>query len=89
MAKAKAKTENKAEDLKGKSSDELNAMLLDLRKKQMNQRFQRAGGGLEKTSEIRSVRRTIARVKTYLGQQTAAAKAPAKKAAAKKAAKKA
>jgi len=29
----------KAEDLKGKSEDELNKMLLDLRKAQLNQRF--------------------------------------------------
>ncbi|HNQ92030.1 MAG TPA: 50S ribosomal protein L29 [Alphaproteobacteria bacterium] len=72
MAKAKAKTENKAEDLKGKSSDELNAMLLDLRKKQMDMRFQQAGGQLTNTAEIRKVRRTIARVKTFLSQQEAA-----------------
>ena len=87
MAKEKT-TKTKAEDLKGKSPDELNAMLLDLRKNQMNLRFQKAGGGLEKPSEIRKVRRTIARVKTFLGQQTAAAQAPAKKAAPKAAAKK-
>lgn len=74
MAKAKAKTDNKAEDLKGKSSDELNAMLLDLRKKQMDMRFQQAGGQLTNTAEIRNVRRTIARVKTFLSQQQEAAK---------------
>ena len=58
-----------AEDLKGKSPDELNTMLKDLRKQQMNMRFQRAGGTLENTSEMRKVRRTIARVKTFLNQQ--------------------
>ena len=89
MAKEKAAAKNKAEDLKGKSADELNAMLLDLRKNQMNMRFQKAGGALEKPSEIRKNRRTIARVKTFLGQQSAAAKAPAKKAAPKAAKKKA
>ena len=86
MAKEKAKTAAKAEDLKGKSADELNAMLLDLRKNQMNMRFQKAGGGLEKTDAIRKVRRTIARVKTFLNQQANGAAAPAAKAA--KAAKK-
>ncbi len=72
---AKAKQDNKAEDLKGKSRDELNAMLLDLRKQQMDMRFQQAGGQLQKTSDIRQVRRTIARVKTFLSQQESAAKA--------------
>ena len=67
MAKDKAKT--KAEDLKNKSADELNTMLIDLRKQQMNLRFQKAGGSLENTSMMRAVRRTIARVKTYLNQQ--------------------
>ena len=73
MAKA---TKNVAKDgadaLKGKSQDELNAMLIDLRKQQMDMRFQQAGGQLTNTSEIRKVRRTIARVKTFLGQQDAA-----------------
>jgi large subunit ribosomal protein L29 len=52
MAKDKAKT--KAEDLKNKSTDELNTMLLDLRKQQMNLRFQKAGGSLENTAVMRS-----------------------------------
>ena len=56
----------KAEDLKGKSPDELKKMLLDLRKKQFNLRFQKSGGQLEKTDEVRKVRRDIARVKTFL-----------------------
>ncbi len=73
MAKAKAKESNKAEYLKGKTADELNAMLLDLRKRQMDMRFQQAGGQLTNTSEIRAVRRTIARVKTFLGQKAAPA----------------
>lgn len=72
-------TKNVAKDgadaLKGKSSDELNAMLLDLRKQQMDMRFQQAGGQMTNTSEVRKVRRTIARVKTFLNQQDAAASA--------------
>jgi len=62
----------KAEDLKTKTADELQKALLDERKKQLNMRFQRGNGALENTSEIRKVRRTIARIKTYL---TAAQKA--------------
>ncbi|HAJ89970.1 MAG TPA: 50S ribosomal protein L29 [Rhodospirillaceae bacterium] len=75
-------TKNLAKDgadaLKGKSSDELNTMLVELRKQQMDMRFQQAGGQLTNTAEIRKVRRTIARVKTYLGQQEAAQAAQAK-----------
>ena len=86
---AKEQKTQKAEDLKGKSPDELNALLKDLRKQQMNMRFQRAGGQLENTSEMRKVRRTIARVKTVLNQQapgTAPVAAPKAKKSAKKAA---
>ena len=79
---AKEKKVTTAEDLKGKSPDELNVMLKDLRKQQLNMRFQRAGGQLENTSEMRKVRRTIARVKTFLNQHAAE---PAKKAVAPKA----
>ena len=79
MAKEK-KAAVTAEDLKGKSPDELNAMLKDLRKQQLNMRFQRAGGTLENTSEMRKVRRTIARVKTVLNQQVSAAAPAAPKA---------
>ena len=50
---------------------------------QFNQRFQRAGGQLEKTADIRKVRRTIARIKTFLKQSDTDAPAKAKKAAAK------
>lgn len=66
MAKA-AKT--KKEDLKGKTKDELVKTLLDTRKEQFNMRFQRSGGQLENTAEIRKVRRNIARIKTALSTQ--------------------
>lgn len=56
----------KADDLKGKSFDELNKMLLDLRKEQFNLRFQQSGGQLEKTDQIMKLRRDIARVKTFM-----------------------
>ncbi len=58
----------KAEDLKGKTFDELKAMLMDLRKEQFGQRFQAVSGQLEKTHEVRKVRRDIARVKTFMAQ---------------------
>ncbi|MGB4058128.1 MAG: 50S ribosomal protein L29 [Alphaproteobacteria bacterium] len=91
MSKAK-----KTEDFKAKTVDELQKSLLDARKTQMNLRFQRTGGQLEKTSEIRKTRRDIARIKTFINQKQSGvdatpakpkavkAAAPAKKAKAKK-----
>ena len=60
----------KAEDLKAKSEDELKTLLLEQRKAQFNLRFQRSGGQLEKTHEMRKARRTIARIKTFLNSKT-------------------
>ena len=57
-------------DIRAKSPDELNTMLLDLRKEQFNLRFQRATGQLEALSRIKQVRRDIARVKTIIGERT-------------------
>ncbi|MBH64845.1 MAG: 50S ribosomal protein L29 [Alphaproteobacteria bacterium] len=56
----------KPEELRGKTSDELNDLLLDSKKELFNLRFQRASGQLENTARIREVRRDIARVKTML-----------------------
>ncbi|MCA3325468.1 MAG: 50S ribosomal protein L29 [Roseomonas sp.] len=60
-------------DVRAKSADELNTMLLDLRKEQFNLRFQRATGQLEALGRIRQVRRDIARVKTIIGERSRAA----------------
>jgi large subunit ribosomal protein L29 len=59
----------KAADIRAKTADELQQMLLDLRKEQFNLRFQRATGQLEATGRIRQVRRDIARVKTVVGER--------------------
>jgi large subunit ribosomal protein L29 len=56
----------KAVELKGKSVDELKKMVIDLRKEQFNLRFQKAGGQLDNTSQVRKIRRDIARIKTIL-----------------------
>ncbi|HKI64626.1 MAG TPA: 50S ribosomal protein L29 [Burkholderiales bacterium] len=56
----------KADDLRGKSPDELKDRLLGLRKEQFNLRFQKASGQLENTARVRQVRRDIARIKTIL-----------------------
>jgi large subunit ribosomal protein L29 len=82
MAKAKAK---KAEDLKGKTKDELIKALLDSRKEQFNLRFQQASpSGIADPSQLRKARRDIARIKTALSTQRNA-QAPSKKNEAAKA----
>ncbi len=55
--------EKKTESLK---KEELQSKLVDLKKDQMNQRFQHAAGQLPKTHVLRKTRREIARVKTKL-----------------------
>ena len=60
-----------ASELKTKTPDELATELASLKKEQFNLRFQRASGQLEDTSRVRKVRRDIARIKTFLGQQAA------------------
>ena len=62
-------------DVRAKSADELNTMLLDLRKEQFNLRFQRATGQLENTSRVTEVRKDIARIKTLQRSKTVAASA--------------
>lgn len=56
----------KPEELRGKTVDELDDLLLNSKKELFNLRFQRASGQLENTARIREVRRDIARVKTML-----------------------
>ena len=54
----------KMTDVRALSSDQVKDEILKLRKEQLNLRFQRASGQLEKTSRIRQIRRDIARLKT-------------------------
>ena len=62
----------KIADVRGKSADELQEMLVGLRKEQFNLRFQRATGQLEAVGRIKEVRRTIARVKTVMAERSSA-----------------
>jgi large subunit ribosomal protein L29 len=64
----------KAEEIRGKTADELTEQLSTLRKEQFNLRFQRATQQLEKPSRVREVRREIARIETILRQKRASAK---------------
>ena len=67
-----------AEELRMKTEDQLKGDLANLKKEAFNLRFQQANGQLENTARVRSVRRDIARIRTFLGQK-AAATAPAEK----------
>ena len=64
--------EAKPADLRLKTPDELQGLLLDLRKTQFNLRFQRATGQNEGIGQVRQVRRDIARVKTIMAQKKSA-----------------
>ncbi len=66
MAKA---AKNTPSDLRAKTPDEMQDLLVSLRKEQFNLRFQRATGQAEGTARIRTVRRDIARVKTIMGER--------------------
>ncbi len=63
----------KAEELRGKTADELDDELIKLRREQFNLRFQKATGQLENTTRVRQVRHDIARIKTVLHQARAQA----------------
>lgn len=59
----------KANELKEKSVEQLNADLVGLLKAQFGLRMQHATGQLGKTSELKKVRRDIARIKTVLAEK--------------------
>jgi large subunit ribosomal protein L29 len=61
-------------DIQAKNDDDLARELEQLKREQLNLRFQAATGQLEKPSRVREVRRTIAQIKT---EQTARANAAA------------
>ena len=65
---------NKASELRDKSVDELQQTLNELLKEQFNLRMQQGSGQLSRPSQMKVVRRGIARVKTVM-QEKAAGKA--------------
>ncbi|MGE4498973.1 MAG: 50S ribosomal protein L29 [Hydrogenovibrio sp.] len=56
-------------ELKEKSVEELRKDLLDLLQEQFNLRMQHATGQLSNTAQLRTVRRSVARVKTIIRQK--------------------
>lgn len=61
------------EALKGKSVEELQGAVADLKKELFNLRFQKASGELTNTSRFREAKREIARILTQLRQTKNAA----------------
>lgn len=64
----------RAEDLRGKSTEELAEELLGLRREQFNLRMQRGTGELARHTEYGRVKKDIARVKTIMSELRLAAK---------------
>ena len=57
-----------ATELRKKSPEELKSMLLELGKDKFRLRMQKGTGQLSKPSEMKKVRRDIARIKTVLNE---------------------
>jgi len=64
----------KVAELRQKSAAELKAELIENLKEQFKLRMQKAAGQLSRPSEVKRVRRQIARIKTIIAQQQVAGK---------------
>ena len=60
------------EDLQAKTTEELQAQLVDAKKELFNLRFQNATNQLDNTARIKDVRRNIARIQTVISQKSKA-----------------
>ena len=58
-----------AQELRAKSSDDLRKELLDLSREAFNLRMQKGVGQLTRHSQVKALRRDIARVKTILSER--------------------
>ena len=59
----------KANEIKDMTVDELNSKLAELKQELFNLRFQQATGQLENTARLKTVKKTIARIKTVLTER--------------------
>ncbi|MBO4300115.1 MAG: 50S ribosomal protein L29 [Desulfovibrio sp.] len=70
---AKSKTESAARpsvsDLRSMTSEDLQKLLRDQREELMQSRFKHATAQLEKTSELKAMRRQVARISTILTEK--------------------
>lgn len=56
----------KIAELRKKKDEDLNKLVVDLKKELLNLRFQKKAGQLQNTARIRQARREVARAKTEL-----------------------
>ncbi len=63
------KSTNFVEDLRSKTTEELNLALVDAKKELFNLRFQNATNQLSNTARINEVRKNIARIQTVITQK--------------------
>jgi len=61
-----------ANELRGKTVEELQAELIENLKEQFGLRMQRSAGQLARPSDMKNVRRNIARIKTIMNEKTRA-----------------
>jgi len=59
----------RANELRQKSQSELSDLLLDLRREQFSLRMQQGTGQPARPSQVRQLRRDIARIKTVMNEQ--------------------
>lgn len=57
------------EELRAKTDDQLNEMLIDLKKEQLNLRFQKASGELGNTAQFSKAKKQVAKIKTVLNER--------------------
>jgi len=57
-----------ATELRNKSKDELATALIELSREQFNLRMQKGSGQLAKSSQVKQIRRDIARINTVLSE---------------------
>ena len=59
----------KTKDLRAMTIDELEAKLMENKKEQINLRIQQSTGQLQNTSNIKKVRREVARINTLIAER--------------------
>lgn len=61
----------KVRELRGKTTQELNNILLELLREHFNLRMQKGTGQLTRPSQMRAARKDVARIKTVLNEKKA------------------
>lgn len=69
MADKKTATRESSKDLRALSAEELATKLAEQRKELQTARFKHAVAQLEKTSELKAIRKQVARISTILNEK--------------------